>query len=109
MIRALASRMPAQNAVIRPTGPAPMTVMSRISSSGRLPLSVMGSSRKGRMRCDVLAVEGVERALDRRRDAREDRRLALGERARLRPTQLLHQIEELAGIVRVERDHELLV
>jgi hypothetical protein len=32
MIRLLASRIPAQNAVHMPTGPAPMTVMSRTSS-----------------------------------------------------------------------------
>ena len=32
MMREDASRMPAQNAVERPTGPAPMIVMSRISS-----------------------------------------------------------------------------
>jgi len=38
MILELASRMPAQKAVIRPTGPAPITVMSRMSeSSGVLP------------------------------------------------------------------------
>src|SRR4051794_19274401 len=98
MIRELASRMPAQNAVMSPTGPAPMTVMSRTSSSGRLPFSVM-SGRKCRVRCDVLPVERVERALDRGRDAGEDRRLALGERAGLRPTQLLHQIEKFSRVV----------
>ena len=32
MIREVASRIPAQNAVHMPTGPAPITVMSRISS-----------------------------------------------------------------------------
>ena len=31
-MRELASRMPAQKAADRPTGPAPITVMSRISS-----------------------------------------------------------------------------
>jgi hypothetical protein len=41
MIRELASRIPAQKAVIRPTGPAPMTVMSRISLSGWLPFWLM--------------------------------------------------------------------
>src|SRR3954467_15771574 len=105
MIRELASRMPAQNAVIRPTGPAPITVMSRISSSGRLPFWVMSRN----VRCHVLAVERIERALHGARDAGEDRRLALRVRARLRSPQLLHQIEELARIVRVERDDEFLV
>jgi hypothetical protein len=32
MMRELASRMPAQKAADRPTGPAPITVMSRTSS-----------------------------------------------------------------------------
>src|SRR5215213_11387533 len=111
MIRLLASRMPAQKAVISPTGPAPITVMSRISlSSGAFPLVlVIRRSGEGRVRCHVLPVERIERALDRGRDAGEDRRLARCERARLGPTQLLDQIEELAGIVRVERDHEFLI
>src|SRR4051812_17015537 len=104
MIRELASRMPAQNVVISPTGPAPITVMSRISSSGRLPFSVISGNRG-----DVFAVERVESTLDRGRDAGEDRRLRLGERARLRSSQLLHEIEELAGIVRVERNNEFLI
>src|SRR3954447_5991866 len=111
MIRELASRMPAQKEVIRPTGPAPITVMSRISVSsatepGRFPLSLIRRSCQGRVRCHVLPVESVERPFDRGRDAGEDRRLALRERARLGTPQLLHQIEELARIVRVERDDE---
>src|SRR3954453_7765256 len=109
MIRELASRIPAQNAVISPTGPAPMTVMSRISSSARFPFWLIWSSREGRVRCHVLAVQRVERALHRGRDAGEDRCPARCVRARLGPPQLLHQIEELARIVRVERDDELLI
>ena len=46
---------------------------------------------------------------DRHRDAGEDRRLALGVGARLGRPQLLHQVEELAGVVALEGDDELLV
>src|SRR5438874_2012581 len=108
MIRALASRIPAQKAVMSPTGPAPITVTSRISvSSGAVPLLVMAALRVGGRH--GLAVEGVEGALHRGRDAGEDRRLAQRVRARLGASQLLHQIEELAGIVGVERNHEFLI
>src|SRR2546423_10403730 len=113
MIRELASRMPAQKAVIRPTGPAPMTVMSRISSSptiwlGWFPLVSLMSRGCGVGR-DRVPVECVERALHGRGHAGEDRSLRERVGARLRAPQLLHQIEELAGIVRVERHHELLI
>src|SRR2546430_15738755 len=112
MIRELASLMPAQNAVIMPTGPAPITVMSRISSSpticcGLFPFSLI--SCDGSTRGDRFAVERVQRALDGGGDAREDRRLRQRIGARLGPPQLLHQIQELARIVGVERDDELLV
>src|SRR3954471_12492720 len=111
MIRELASRMPAQKAVMRPTGPAPITVMSRISlSRGAFPfLLIRCGSRDGRVCGDGLPVEGVQRPFDRCRYAGEDRRLARGVRARFRASQLLHQIEELTGIVRVERNHEFLI
>src|SRR5215212_5009154 len=113
-IRALASRIPAQKAVMSPTGPAPITVMSRISVSsstlwGRVPFWLIGVSGKCRGRGDGLAVERVERALHGGRDAGEDRRLALCVSARLRAPQLLHQIKELPGIVRVERNQEFLI
>ena len=42
MTREVASRIPAQNAVLIPTGPAPITVMSRTSSKSAA--SVAGSS-----------------------------------------------------------------
>src|SRR5690348_10297008 len=102
MIRDEASRMPAQNAVISPTGPAPITVMSRISV-------IRWASGDARVRGDGLPIEGIQRALDRGADAGEDRRLACRVGARLRSPQLLHQIEELAGIVRVERNNEFLI
>src|SRR5919201_540380 len=106
MIRELASRIPAQNAVIRPTGPAPITVMSRISSSpticsGLRPFSLM--STDGSADPHRLPVERVEGALHRNRDAREDRGLRLRVRARLGPPQLLDEVQELARIVGVER------
>src|SRR2546423_1452815 len=112
MIRELASLMPAQNAVIMPTGPAPITVMSRISSSpticsGLLPFSLMSCDRG--LRGDRLPVERVERALHRGRDAGEDGSLGQRVGARLGSPQLLHQIQELARIVRVERHDELLI
>src|SRR3954465_7809127 len=106
MIRELASRMPAQKAVMRPTGPAPITVMSRISlSRGAFPfLLIRSASGDGRVCGHCLPVERSQRALDRGRDAGEDRRLARCVRARFRASQLLHEIEELAGIVRIERN-----
>src|SRR3712207_4878653 len=112
MIRELASRIPAQNAVIRPTGPAPITVMSRISSSptiwsGLCPFWLM--SGDGRVGCHRLPVERVERALHGGRDAGEDRRLRERVRARFRSPQLLHQVQKFSGVVRVERHDELLV
>src|SRR3954469_20430594 len=98
MIRALASRMPAQKAVMRPTGPAPITVMSRISSSptirsGLCPFSLMsgGSGVCG----DRLPVECVQRALDRGRDAREYGRLRERVGARFGTPQLVHEVQEL--------------
>ena len=71
--RASASRMPAQNAVVRPTGPAPITVMSRISSKscgracGVVDHALSGCQRSTRQR---LAVERAERPLDRARRCR---------------------------------------
>src|SRR3954468_22291166 len=106
MIRDDASRIPAQNEVIRPTGPAPITVMSRISVSSS---KFMGWSRKGRVGGHGLPVERIQRPLHGGRDAGEDRGLTRRVRARLRAPQLLHQIEELAGVVRVERNHEFLI
>src|SRR3954452_14209200 len=55
------------------------------------------------------AVEGVKRLRDRRRDAGEDRRLALGVLARLARAQLVDEVEELAGVVALEADDELLI
>src|SRR2546423_11487564 len=112
MIRELASRIPAQNAVIRPTGPAPITVMSRIPSSptirsGLLPFSLISSD--GSANPHALAIQGIERALHGQRDAREDRRLRLRVGARLGSPELLHEVEELAGIVGVERHYEFLI
>src|SRR5947209_5568295 len=104
MIRALASRMPAQKAVISPTGPAPMTVMSLIS-----PSAVATGSGRRRMGRHRLAVERVERPFDGARDAGEDRGLAQRVRARFGAAQLLDEVQELARVVRVERDDELLV
>ena len=46
---------------------------------------------------------------DRHRDAGEDRRVAQRVRARFGGPQLLDQVEELARVVALERDHELLV
>src|SRR5215212_2122867 len=122
MIRQLASRMPAQKAVMRPTGPAPITVTSRISESSAplawaparsgappFPCWVICGSGQGRGHCHGLAVEGVECALYGGRDAGEDRRLGSGVRARLGAAELVHQIEELTRVVGVERDQELLV
>src|SRR3954462_14184456 len=117
MIRELASRIPAQKAVIRPTGPAPITVMSRISSSptiasavpGLCPFSLIWSLGNRRVRGYRLTVERVQRALHGGRDAGEDRSLRQRVGTRLRPPQLLHEVQELAGVVRVERHDELLV
>src|SRR5690349_8354461 len=105
--------MPAQNAVIRPTGPAPMTVMSRISSSptigsalGPCPFSLIWSLGNRGVCGYRLTVERIERALHGGRDAGEDGSLRERVGTRLRSPQLLHQIEELAGVVRVERHDE---
>src|SRR4051812_47588254 len=106
MMRDEASRIPAQNEVIMPTGPAPITVMSRISVSSSKLVVISG---KGRVGGHGLPVECVQRPLHGGRDAGEDRRLARGVRARFRASQLLHQIQEFPGIVRVERNHEFLV
>ena len=46
---------------------------------------------------------------DRHRDAGEDRRVAQRVGARLRRAQFLDEVEELARVVALERDHELLV
>ena len=81
MMRESASRIPAQNAVHMPTGPAPMTVMSRTSSkswsSQRLGSLLMSSPLPDQRR----PVERAESALDRARDARERRRVAQRVRA----------------------------
>ena len=55
------------------------------------------------------AVERVERGGHRHRDAGEDRGVAQGVGARLGRAQLLDEIEELARVVGLERDDELLV
>src|SRR5437763_12708298 len=112
MIRELASRIPAQNAVIRPTGPAPITVTSRTPSSptirsGLLPFPLISSD--GSVNPRALAIQGVECALHGQRDAREDRRLRLRVGARLGSPELLHEVQELAGIVGVERHDEFLI
>src|SRR5215218_8724687 len=54
-------------------------------------------------------VERVERLADRRRDAGEDRGLALGVFARLGRPQLVDEVEEHARVVPLEGDDELLV
>ena len=56
-----------------------------------------------------LAVERVQRALQRHRDAGEARRVAHRVARGLGRAQALHEIEERADVVGVERDHELLV
>src|SRR5919202_642412 len=108
MMRADASRMPAQKAADRPTGPAPITGMSRTCSRSWSWVVVMGSGEglKGR---DGLAVEGAERALQRDAQAGEAGSVAQRVGRRLRGAQALHEIEERAGVVRVEGDDELLV
>ena len=101
MIGQLASRMPAQNAVDSPTGPAPMIVMSTVSSLKRC---VVGE-RLGERR----AVERAERALDGGGDAGERRGVALGVGGRLGRAQALDEVEEARRVVGLERDDELLV
>src|SRR5919109_1487255 len=54
-------------------------------------------------------VQGVERARQRHRDAGEDRGVAERVGAGLGSPQLLHQVQELARVVRLEGDYELLV
>ena len=51
----------------------------------------------------------AQRLLDRARDAREDRRVPLGVAAGLRLAKRHHEVEEVADVVGLERDHELLV
>ncbi len=108
MMRESASRMPAQNAVHMPTGPAPITVMSRTSSkswgaaTGSVVMADLGERQCG-------PVERAERALDRARDAGERRRVAQRVGARLGRAQPLHEIEEVGRVVGLEGDHELLV
>src|SRR4051794_14816348 len=104
MMREDASRMPAQNAVERPTGPAPMMVMSRTSPKSGC--EVMGEGEGGG---EGSAVEGRECPLDGGRNAGEGRGVALRVGGRLRGAQPLHQVEEGGGLVRLERDDELLV
>ena len=58
---------------------------------------------------DRLAVERVQRALQRHRDAREARRVPDRVARGLGRAQALHEVEERADVVRVERHHELLV
>ena len=55
------------------------------------------------------AVQGVERAGERHRDAGEDRGVAQRVGARLGGAELLDEVEELAGLVGLEGDDELLV
>src|SRR3954451_8452857 len=97
MMRAEDSRMPAQKAVDRPTGPAPMTVMSRTSSS------TSGLDGQGG------TVQRAEAALQGGLDARERRGVPLRVGRRLGPAQPLHEVEEVGRVVGFERDDELLV
>src|SRR5919199_1761087 len=102
MMRADASRMPAQKAADRPTGPAPITVMSRTCSRSWSRVVVMGSGEglKGR---DGLAVEGAERALQRDAQAGEAGSVAQRVGRRLRGAQALHDPVTLVGRDRVPR------
>src|SRR4051794_24987880 len=56
-----------------------------------------------------LTIERVEGVPDAAGDTGEDGCVAQSVGARLAASQLLHQIEEVAGVIRLERDHELLV
>src|SRR5947209_19755624 len=104
MIRALASRMPAQKAVISPTGPAPMTVMSLIS-----PSAVATGSGRRRMGRHRLAVERADRPFDGARDAGDDRCLAQRLGARSGAAQLLDEVEEPTRVAGAAGDHERLL
>src|SRR5436305_7061170 len=104
MIRAEDSRIPAQNAVHIPTGPAPITVTSRIASkSAAAPLSVMGGHREGG------PVQSTQGSLHRARDAGERGRVLERVGAGLGGPQPLHQVQEVGRVVGLEGDHELLV
>src|SRR6201992_1996323 len=64
--------------------------------------------RSGRQRED-LAAERAQGPFQRPGHAREGRRVALGVAAGLGGAQLLHQVQETAGMVGLEGDDELLV
>src|SRR3989442_2210286 len=53
--------------------------------------------------------QGVEHLLRRGQDTGEDRRLALRVLARLARAELHHEVEEVERVVRLERQHELLI
>jgi len=66
----------------------------------------------GLRRCDRRCggpIQRVESPPERHRDTGEDRRVAERVRARLGPAELLYEVEELAGLVALEGDDELLV
>ena len=102
-IRDDASRIPAQNAVDRPTGPAPMTVMSRISPGssegmGQPTSAAIGSPSSAASARSTVALMHVCVGVSR----------SVYERG-LRRAQALDEIEERARVVGLERDDELLV
>ena len=57
----------------------------------------------------IRRAQAVQRLADAHGDAGEDRRIAQGVHAGLRLSQLHHQVQEVARLVRLERDDELLV
>src|SRR5829696_9797448 len=107
MMREDASRMPAQNAVVSPTGPAPMMVMSRISPKSGC--WVMWVSGEGEGVGEGCAVERREGALDGGRYAGERRGVALRVGGGLGCAQALDEVQEGGGLIRLEGDDELLV
>ena len=105
-MRELASRMPAQKAADSPTGPAPMTVMSRTSSKSGWVMARAGSRAVAGTGSPSTALRARSTEV---RDAGEARRVAQGEGRGLRRAQALDEVQEGAHVVGVEGDHELLV
>src|SRR5947208_1118159 len=93
-------------------GPMPLTAISSARMASSSSCSRRSSSSEPSRTClasERGAVKGTQGALHRGRDTREGRRVAQGVGTRLGGAQTLHEVEEVARIVRLEGDDELLV
>src|SRR5207245_2200490 len=85
------------------------TPPARLSSASAKSRSDSGAAGAAPVSDPMSDPQGVEHLLRRGQDACEDRRLPLRVLARLARAEFHHEVEEVERIVRLERQHELLV